>query len=156
MSKAYKPVSKYISSKSIFFPIGMVLITVTNINPTNWCQGTWESFGQGRTLVGVDTGQTEFNTVNKTGGEKSHILTIAEMPIHGHSMLIPFGNSGGGVTGIYGLWWNGSSGSGSIGTIQSPPSSGEIRIGVNANGGGQAHNNLQPYITVYFWRKTSN
>ena len=39
----------------------------------------------GRVVVGQDTSQTEFNTVGKVGGEKTHTLTIAEMPAHGHT-----------------------------------------------------------------------
>jgi microcystin-dependent protein len=138
MSKAYKPVSKYISSKSIFFPIGMVLITVTNINPTNWCQGTWESFGQGRCLVGIDTSQSEFNTLLKTGGEKVHLLAQSELP----SEVSVSANVGSNV--ISGT---------SKGAVTSWVLSGLRDVGMPNS---QPHNNLQPYICVYFWRKTSN
>lgn len=41
-------------------------------------------FGKGRVLVGVDTSQSEFNIVMKNGGEKTHTLTINEMPNHLH------------------------------------------------------------------------
>ena len=65
-------------------PIGDVVINITGINPGTLYGGTWEAFATGRMLVGVDTGQTEFNTVEKTGGEKTHTLTNTEMPVHAH------------------------------------------------------------------------
>lgn len=67
------------------YPIGSIYISVIDVNPTNYFGGTWEAFGTGRTLVGVDATQTEFNTVMKTRGEKTHKLTINEMPGHNHS-----------------------------------------------------------------------
>lgn len=48
--------------------------------------GTWVAWGAGRVPVGVDTAQTEFNTVEKTGGEKTHTLATNEMPRHNHML----------------------------------------------------------------------
>ena len=67
------------------YPVGSIYITTDSTNPSETYGGTWEIYGSGRTLVGVDTTQAEFNTVNKTGGEKTHILTIDEIPIHNHT-----------------------------------------------------------------------
>ena len=52
------------------YTIGSIFITTTNTNPGTFIGGTWEAFGTGKTLVGVDTSQTEFNTALKTGGER--------------------------------------------------------------------------------------
>ena len=60
------------------YPVGSIYISVTNTNPGTIFGGPWVAFGTGRTLVGIDTSQTEFNTVEKTGGEKTHTLTGAE------------------------------------------------------------------------------
>ena len=68
-----------------YWPIGSIYISVNNTNPSQWFDGVWESFGSGRVLVGVDTSQSEFNTVMKTGGEKVHKLTTNEMPSHNHT-----------------------------------------------------------------------
>lgn len=68
-----------------YYPIGAIYLSVNNTNPSKWFGGTWELIAQGRTLVGVDTTQTEFNTVKKTGGEKTHVLTVAELASHTHT-----------------------------------------------------------------------
>lgn len=68
------------------YPIGAIYLSIDSTNPTKLFGGTWEQIAQGRTLVGVDTSQTEFNTVKKTGGEKTHTLTINEMPSHSHTI----------------------------------------------------------------------
>ena len=62
-----------------YYPIGAIYLSVSDTNPSQWFGGTWELIAQGRTLVGVDTTQTEFNTVKKIGGEKTHVLTVAEL-----------------------------------------------------------------------------
>lgn len=126
------------------YPVGSIYMSVSNVNPSNLFGGTWVEFASGRTLVGVDTSQTEFNTVEKTGGEKTHKLTTEEMPIHtskwnGYSA----GNlyTGGGSSVTYALFgndtWNGSKAN-----------------GIQPVGGDQPHNNLQPYITCYMWKRT--
>lgn len=61
--------------------------TVESI-PAGWvlCDGTNGTPDlRGRTPVGVDTGQAEFDTLGKTGGAKTHQLTVTEMPQHNHA-----------------------------------------------------------------------
>ena len=48
--------------------------------------GTWTAFGTGRTIVGVDSSDTDFDAVRETGGSKTHTLTIAELPAHTHQL----------------------------------------------------------------------
>lgn len=122
------------------YPVGSVYTSVNNVNPSSLFGGTWVSFASGRTLIGVDTAQTEFNTVQKTGGEKTHTLTTTEIPSHTHMMIgtrsIPEDSSG---------------------PFKTPWSDGNpINLrSTGSTGGGQAHNNLPPYITVYFWLRTA-
>lgn len=127
-------------------PVGSIEVNVSGDNPGTYLGGTWESFGTGKTLVGIDASQTEFNTIEKTGGEKTHTLTTNEIPSHKHTgiswygataLTIDKGNSGILLTG---QWGGGSSNS---------------YFETGNTGGGQAHNNLQPYITVYFWKRIS-
>lgn len=119
-----------------YWPIGSIYISVVNTNPSQWFGGTWAAFGTGRCLVGVDTTQTEFNTVMKTGGEKTHKLTINEMPSHNHRLSFGQGNNSAGNPGVYGTDSN-------------------AKPYTEGNGGDKPHNNLQPYITVYMWRRTA-
>ena len=128
------------SIASKLFPVGSIYTSVNNTNPSSFLGGTWVAFGQGRTLVGVDTSQSEFNTVQKTGGAKTVTLTVNQIPNHSHTL------DGGGSTVAGGSTYNRplSAGSGTAGVYVS-----------SSIGGGQAHNNLQPYITVYFWRRTA-
>ena len=72
------------------YPIGSVYINASNsTNPASLLGfGTWVAFGAGKVMVGLDAGDTSFDTVGETGGEKTHILTVAEMPAHKHKFRI--------------------------------------------------------------------
>lgn len=145
-----------------FWPIGAIYISVVNENPSKYFGGTWQSFGSGRCLVGVDTSQTEFNSVQKTGGAKTVALTISQMPSHDHGGKTSTGgdhlhNIGG--RDKYNLSGNGAAALGygsSVSTLNYKTSTeGDHTHSVYAEGDGQAHSNLQPYITVYMWRRTA-
>jgi microcystin-dependent protein len=88
---------------------------------------------KGKVVVGQDTSDTSFDTLGETGGEKTHTLTIQEMPSHKHNI-----NYGGSVTGITGA------------VPGSNTNYGPNDSFIQANGGGQAHNNLQPYIVMNY------
>lgn len=54
------------------FPVGSVFIGVVSTNPATLLgYGTWAAFGAGRVLVGLDSGDTDFDTVEETGGAKT-------------------------------------------------------------------------------------
>lgn len=138
--------SDYIVNK--IYPIGSIYLSVSEVDPAILFGGVWESFSAGRTLVGVDTSQTEFNTVQKTGGEKTHTLNSNEIPSHSHTIFANTDYRESGETGYWGLdlcqgYAYGSEKDANNGT------------GTRASGGGEAHNNLQPYITVYIWKRVS-
>lgn len=65
-----------------FYPVGSIYMSVVNTNPSVLFGGTWVEFGSGRVVVGVDTGDADFNTVEKTGGAKTHTHTT---PVHSHT-----------------------------------------------------------------------
>lgn len=121
-----------------YYRIGDLFLTTIAINPSNFLGGKWELFGPGRCLVCVDTSQTEFNSVKKTGGEKTHKLTVAEMPSHNHGFKRHTD------TGSYFT----------ITSISAQNTPGYGFVTDNAGGDG-AHNNLQPYITCYVWIRTA-
>lgn len=127
----------------IFYPVGSYYETSDdNFNPNTSWGGTWKQDSKGRVTVGYDTSQTYFNTIGKTGGESTHKLTINEMPNHQHQAHL-------------------------VADIQAgqPTASGNwlARYNINTNsndyvlstGNDQAHNNLQPYITVIRWHRTA-
>jgi len=121
------------------FPIGAVFISTVSTDPSILLgYGTWSAFGAGRVLVGLDSGDGDFDTVEETGGAKTHTLTVAEMPNHDHDAggSVPRGATGGALAN----GWGGSS------TNQGT---------LSAEGGDGAHNNLQPYIVVYMFKRTS-
>lgn len=123
-------------SLAALYPVGVIYTSVVSTNPNSlFGFGTWVAFGSGRVLVGLDGGQTEFDTVEETGGAKTHTLTVDEMPAHTHTYTRPPTGAGS------------SPGSGST---QDAPSA-----TTGSTGGGTAHNNLQPYIVVYFFKRTA-
>ena len=79
--------------------VGKLIFDTKNVNPATYLGfGTWQLWGSGRVPVGVDTSQTEFNTVEKTGGEKTHKLTVAELASHTHKFTGNITGSSGGHT----------------------------------------------------------
>jgi microcystin-dependent protein len=87
----------------------------------------------GRIPVGLDSTQTEFDTLGETGGEKTHQLTIPELAAHTHPGL------DGSVTDVF--------------TAPGPNYKGSTST-TGSTGGDQAHNNLQPYIVLNYIIKT--
>ena len=122
----------------LVFPIGSTYITQTNTNPSEILKfGTWERV-KGKVLVGLDEDDTAFNTIGKTGGENTHILTVDEMPSHTHT--VNYSGGAGTSTGVTAM-------GDQLGTSSAI---------VQATGGGQSHNNLQPYQVIgYMWRRTA-
>lgn len=122
---------------STVYPVGSIYMNASNgTNPATLIGfGTWVAFGAGRVPVGIDSGDTDFDTAEETGGAKTHTLTVDELPAHTHS--VP--NSGS---------QNNSFDSGT--TVGN-----DVTGTSGSTGGDQAHNNLQPYIVVYMWKRTA-
>lgn len=138
-----------------YYPVGSIYLSVNNTNPSQWFGGTWEQIAKGRTLVGVDTSQTEFNTVKKTGGEKTHTLTVNEMPSHNHF----FDRTSSGITSTdtdYAIVDTGVNANNQWG-IHWETASGYYATYayMTKTGGSKSHNNLQPYFTCYIWCRTA-
>ena len=128
--------------KNEMFPVGTIVKTVRNVNPSTYLGGTWVSWGSGRTPVGVDTSQKEFNAAEKKGGEKSVKLTVNEIPPHNHKYTIPFE--------VAGEFENVRDGAFYESGVYL-----ENDETTTSAGGGLAHNNLPPYITCYMWKRTA-
>ena len=150
------------------YPIGSIFISTNSTNPEAYLGGTWEAWGTGRTIVGIDTTDTNFNTVEKTGGEATHTLTQAETPAHTHTATT---STNGGHTHTFNRH-AGTDDSNFSGHIANAVASndtsnaqGPVTTSTNGDhshtlttssiGGSGAHNNLQPYITCYMWKRTA-
>lgn len=125
----------------MFYPVGAIFITTVNTNPSSYMGGTWVRFGNGQTLVGVNESDGDFNSVQKTGGSKSHTIDYENLPPRTGLQV----NWKGGLT-SYSEWKSGNLAKGTwimsnAYDTQSPFS--------------KAISNLQPYITVYMWRRTA-
>lgn len=108
-------------------PVGSIYMSVNDTNPGDVFGGTWEQWGSGRVPVGVDTSQTEFNTVEKIGGSKY-------LQKHSHNVQWQYTGASGSTAAI--LNYSGS-------TIPTE------------NAGTGDSGNLQPYITCYMWKRTA-
>lgn len=157
------------------YPINSIYISTSATNPSQYIGGQWEAYGQGRTIVGAGSGYN----VNATNGEYQHTLNTNEMPSHSHGTHIeirpPSKNLEGTIQ--YPLYMGGESG-GSNGVVKWSVSSKrqyttngtttnswqKLTINathnhtfsgsMNAAGGSEAHENMQPYITTYMWKRT--
>ena len=133
-----------ISAKPDFldiFPVGHIYISVNSTSPATLFGGTWAVFGAGRTLVSLNSADTDFDTVEETRGAKTVTLTSAEsgLPAHHH--------------GVYFL--GNSSPDGSLReTVAGSGSTTSTTDNAAANAV-SAHNNIQPSIVVYMWKRTS-
>ncbi len=133
----------------LLYPIGSVVARSSEVTTSylfSEAQSqTWVQFAQGRTLVGQDPSDTAFDGPTPTAyvGEKEHTLTKAEMPPHTHEYLDY--HQGGGAGLEAGPWHQRydvntirSTGDGSADGLQ-----------------GLAHNNVQPYEVVYYYKRTA-
>ena len=162
-------------------PTGVVLEYIAGVAPTGWllCDGEAVSrstyadlfaiigteFGvgdgsttfnlpdlRGRTPVGFDSTQSEFNALGKTGGAKTHTLTSAQMPSHTHSIAHTHTS----------YYYRAGSGGTAYSTEMTNQASFSVPATTSASsaansgstGSGSAHNNLQPYVTMNFIIKT--
>lgn len=140
------------------YKIGDIYITTNSENPADRFGGKWELFGPGRCLVCVDTSQTEFNTVEKTGGSKEtekhrHFTTNYPYAKYNH-------------VGKGGMWVseeqqfvvvgnrldNTLVGTGSEARIYGSQINDEAKLVTEYFGNGNS-GNLQPYITCYMWKR---
>ena len=123
------------------YPVGSIYINaaVTTNPGTLLGFGTWVAFGTGRVIVGYNASDGDFDALQETGGAKTHTLSTAEMPSHTHTSS---------------LRGNGED------ELQNIPSASDntdpsLTMTTAATGGGGAHNNVQPYIVAYMWRRTA-
>ena len=130
---------------NLIYPVGSLYMSTNSTNPSTLFGGTWQPYAQGRCLIGAgqgDDGTTSMSfTTGQSGGEYTHKLTIDEMPSHQHDMQ-------------HDLNLHGISGGSSVITAVVSAGSGKDVLTSLAGGDG-THNNIQPYIVTYIWRRTA-
>ena len=124
-----------------FYPLGTIYETTSvDLDTTTKMDahfgGTWEVYGVGRVLV-AKSEDTEFDTIGETGGAKTHTLDLTQIPAHSHNVTTRYNTKD---AGGYIAWFNGAA-------------TGSWTETTASQGGGQAHNNLQPYIVTYLWKR---
>jgi hypothetical protein len=126
------------------YPVGSIYMNATNsTNPATLLGfGTWVSFGAGRVPVGINPSDTDFDTAEETGGAKNHTLTLSQIPSHSHTISGNISRSG---FSFEHHQYN----------SRLPGENYDTNPTVSNAGGGQGHNNLQPYIVVYMWKRTA-
>lgn len=154
------------------FPVGAVFISVVSTDPATLLgYGTWQAFGAGRVLVGLDSGDTDFDTVEETGGAKTVTLTEAQIPSHthvqnahnhgitdpGHQHDEGYRNTGtAGTAGVQGA--STANNANITNGIASKTTGITVNNATATNqntGGGQGHNNMPPYLVCFFWKRVS-
>lgn len=145
--------SNYTTEKKVreildaMYPVGSVYITTDKNNPGNFIGGTWEQFGQGRTLIGEGTGNDGSTSMSftslSTGGEYAHELSLDELAPHDHAF--PDGT----ISKDSPFVWENAPNTGNDHLFNSK----QWTSLTGKTGTGYAHNNVQPYITVTFWKR---
>jgi len=164
------------NAMSALYPVGSIYINASvNTNPgTLLGFGTWAAFGAGRVMVGFDSSDANFDTVEETGGSKNSVVVS-------HSHTASTSNPGSFISGTVDSLTQGGGGSvftnatGVFSLSGSTPTAalsynpgGGLQPTLNISAGGHTHSvtvdssgvsgvgaNLQPYITVYMWKRTA-
>lgn len=167
-----KLLKDYIESFSkALYPVGSIYMSVNATNPSTYFGGTWVAWGAGRVPVRINTSDSNFNTVEKTGGAATVTLSASQIPSHTHAKGTLATASAGahthnlqnqkapwGTSASNRVLVDATSGYTAV-TNKETTSAGAHTHTVSgstaATGGGGSHNNLQPYIVCYMWKRTA-
>ena len=132
------------------YPVGSIVIRYDHLDPNTLFGGTWERI-ENRFLWAT----TDGGIIGNLGGESTHTLTESELPSHTHTLIRPQWYQGDGTT--ESTVYTTSTGSIYGSTASTTPSYRTVKgvKGIEATGGGKAHNNMPPYIQVSAWRRTA-
>ena len=123
---------------TLVYPVGSIYMNANvSTNPATLLGfGTWAIYAAGKVMIGLDSGDTDFNALTDTGGSKTHTLSTAEMPAHTHTYGRSTTSEAMSIHDISGL-------------------RGAADTQTASTGGGGAHNNLQPYVVIHMWKRTA-
>ena len=171
------PISKKLTLAGLFgliYPVGSIYISTLSTNPgTLLGVGTWSAFGAGKTLISLDSGDTDFDVVEETGGAKTKTIAQANLPnistgagtshnhtqdAHTHNFLPRSATTGAVSSIVTGTLDTSSTISGSNQPhVQSATATNQAEAAHthSLGGSGTALNVVNPYIVVYMWKRTA-
>lgn len=130
----------------MIYPIGSLYMSVSQTSPASLFGGTWSQIKDTFILACGDT-----YSAGSTGGEASHTLTVDEMPSHTHDIEY----SSDGTTYSDAVIGKAGSSQSSSNFAGSDSIDSQLSYRIKATGGGQAHNNMPPYLAIYVWKRTA-
>ena len=156
---------------SACWPVGSVFISVVSTNPATLLGfGSWSAFGAGRMLVGFNAADTDFDADEKTGGAKTHTLSVNEMPshthvqdahthvqnAHSHVITSQTATTGGATSYEHGTLDTSSAEAEATETTNAATATNQNATAVNQNtGGGQAFSKMNPFIVCHLWKRVA-
>ena len=146
------------AAKLALHPVGSIYTqAAVSTNPSSLLGfGTWEAFGAGKVMVGIDSGNTAFDTLNETGGVADSII-----PAHTHTASSAVTDNGHFHSMSHKIGLDGSfpqgSGSSTASDYNTNSATTGITVATTVNSAGESatNKNLQPYIVVYMWKRTA-
>lgn len=140
-------------------PVGSYYFSDDSTSPATLFGGTWEALPAGYTLIAQGSGRDDFGSYTYTAGQKygerMHKLTVDELAAHKHAQNIN-GNGSDSWKGTYGSWVTNGAGAGTESgytTTVSNWMTNKRRVQTDSTGSGAAHNNIQPVLATYAWRR---
>lgn len=140
-------------------PVGSYYFSDDSTSPADLFGGTWEALPAGYTLIAQGSGTDDFGSYTYTAGQKygerMHKLTVEELASHTHPQNIN-GNGSDGWNGSYGAMTTNGAGSDGVAGYSASLTGwkdASRRIKTDAAGKSSAHNNIQPVMAVYAWRR---
>lgn len=124
---------------NLIYPIGSIYLSVNSTSPQQLFGGEWEQIKDKFLLSAGDTYSS-----GSEGGEATHTLTVEEIPSHNHTLSDPIDKNRiklGSMTGDTN--W----------ALTKRAANYDYSLDTNNTGGGVAHNNMPPYLSVYVWKR---
>ena len=121
------------------YPVGAFYISATATSPrTVFGFGTWTQIKDRFILAAGDA-----YPAASSGGESEVTLTTTQMPAHNHGL--PHPNDGGDIAAPIAYFAESNA----------TKTFGAVACYSNNTGGGEAHNNMPPYLAAYVWQRTA-
>ena len=117
---------------NLTYPVGAIYMSVASTSPATLFGGTWTRIQDAFLLAAGTT-----YSAGATGGAATHTLATNEIPSHNHNFV---NKKVGGTGTTQWVWETGGSNN---------------TTAITSTGGGQAHNNMPPYLAVYVWKRTA-